>query len=116
MTTILAVNHLLFNLFASVTNSLFALRLQGNEDIRSVVMINCGAICNVVDLLSQLSPEAYVYIVDSNRPVHLANVYPKKDRCRKKLFFHPVSLFSIPDLDPSHITQQSSPLLHFSKV
>ena len=43
-------------------------------------MINCGAICNVVDLLSQLSPEAYVYIVDSNRPVHLANVYPKKDR------------------------------------
>ena len=53
---------------------------QGNEDIRSVVMINCGAICNVVDLLSQLSPEAYVYIVDSNRPVHLANVYPKKDR------------------------------------
>lgn len=54
--------------------------LQGNEDIRSVVMINCGAICNVVDLLSQLSPEAYVYIVDSNRPVHLANVYPTKDR------------------------------------
>ncbi|CBJ26130.1 conserved unknown protein [Ectocarpus siliculosus] len=54
--------------------------IKGNEDIRSVVMINCGAICNVVDLLSQLSPEAYVYIVDSNRPVHLANVYPKKDR------------------------------------
>lgn len=53
---------------------------QGNEDIRSVVMINCGAICNVVDLLSQLSPEAYVYIVDSNRPIHLANVYPTKDR------------------------------------
>ncbi|CAB1099702.1 unnamed protein product [Ectocarpus sp. CCAP 1310/34] len=54
--------------------------IKGNEDIRSVVLINCGAICNVVDLLSQLSPEAYVYIVDSNRPVHLANVYPKKDR------------------------------------
>lgn len=43
-------------------------------------MINCGAICNVVDLLSHLSPEAYIYIIDSNRPVHLANVYPKKDR------------------------------------
>lgn len=53
---------------------------QGNEDIRSVVMINCGAICNVVELLSHLSPEAYIYIVDSNRPVHLANVYPRKDR------------------------------------
>lgn len=50
-------------------------------------MINCGAICNVVDLLSHLSPEAYVYIVDSNRPVHLANVYPKKDRCS----YHPLS-------------------------
>lgn len=35
----------------------------------------------MVDLLSHLSPQAYVYIVDSNRPVHLANVYPKKDRC-----------------------------------
>lgn len=63
------------------TRDLLALvRPQGNDDIRSVVMINCGAICNVVDLLSQLSPEAYVYIVDSNRPVHLANVYPTKDR------------------------------------
>ncbi|CAM9438816.1 unnamed protein product [Ascophyllum nodosum] len=54
--------------------------LKGNSDLRSVVMINCGAICDVVDLLSYLSPEAYVYIIDSNRPVHLANVYPKKDR------------------------------------
>ncbi|CAM9308546.1 unnamed protein product, partial [Hapterophycus canaliculatus] len=54
--------------------------IKGNDDIRSVVMINCGAICNVVELLSELSPQAYVYIVDSNRPVHLANVYPKKDR------------------------------------
>lgn len=59
---------------------------QGNEDIRSVVMINCGAICNVVDLLSHLSPKAYVYIVDSNRPVHLTNVYPKKDRCTGAFF------------------------------
>lgn len=59
---------------------------QGNEDIRSVVMINCGAICNVVDLLSHLSPQAYVYIVDSNRPVHLANVYPLKDRCMGAFF------------------------------
>ena len=56
--------------------------LQGNSDLRSIVMINCGAICDVVDLLSYLSPEAYVYIIDSNRPVHLANVYPKKDRCQ----------------------------------
>lgn len=51
-----------------------------------MVMINCGAICNVVDLLSELSPQAYVYIVDSNRPVHLENVYPKKDRYADSLF------------------------------
>ena len=49
-------------------------------------MINCGAICDVVDLLSHLSPEAYTYIIDSNRPVHLANVYPKRDRCLPLLF------------------------------
>eukprot|EP00904_Undaria_pinnatifida_P002618 jgi/Undpi1/12357/HiC_scaffold_5.g02029.m1 len=54
--------------------------IKDNEDIRSLVMINCGAICDVVDLLSHLSPEAYTYIIDSNRPVHLANVYPKRDR------------------------------------
>lgn len=43
-------------------------------------MINCGAICNVTELLSHQPPEAYVYIVDSNRPIHLANVYPRRDR------------------------------------
>lgn len=67
-----------------LVTSLALVHPQGNEDIRSVVMINCGAICNVVDLLSELSPEAYVYIVDSNRPVHLANVYPTRDRCRRR--------------------------------
>lgn len=51
-------------------------------------MINCGAICDVVDLLSHLSPEAYTYIIDSNRPVHLANVYPKRDRCPPPFLIH----------------------------
>lgn len=51
-------------------------------------MINCGAICDVVDLLSHLSPEAYTYIIDSNRPVHLANVYPKRDRCPPPFLMH----------------------------
>ncbi|CAN0419053.1 unnamed protein product, partial [Laminaria digitata] len=56
------------------------IKVRSLDDIRSLVMINCGAICDVVDLLSHLSPEAYTYIIDSNRPVHLANVYPKRDR------------------------------------
>lgn len=43
-------------------------------DLRSIVMINCGAIVNVTQLL-QLPQHAKCYIFDSHRPVHLANIY-----------------------------------------
>ncbi|CAM9144349.1 unnamed protein product [Choristocarpus tenellus] len=54
--------------------------IKGNEELRSVVMINCGASLNVEKLLSHLVEEAHVYIADSNRPVHLANIYADKSR------------------------------------
>lgn len=50
---------------------------QGNvkaSELRSVVMINCGAIVNVMDLLA-LPPQMKCYIFDSHRPIHLANIY-----------------------------------------
>ncbi|KAJ0395018.1 hypothetical protein ATCC90586_002784 [Pythium insidiosum] len=50
---------------------------EGNvkaSDLRSVVMINCGAIVNVTQLLL-LPREVKCYIFDSHRPIHLANIY-----------------------------------------
>ncbi|DBA01874.1 TPA: hypothetical protein N0F65_006022 [Lagenidium giganteum] len=45
-----------------------------NDDLRSVILINCGAIVNVSELLA-LPPTARCYILDSHRPIHLANIY-----------------------------------------
>uniref|UniRef100_K3X452 CDC45-like protein n=1 Tax=Globisporangium ultimum (strain ATCC 200006 / CBS 805.95 / DAOM BR144) TaxID=431595 RepID=K3X452_GLOUD len=50
---------------------------QGNvkqSELRSVVMINCGAIVNVMELLV-LPAHMKCYIFDSHRPIHLANIY-----------------------------------------
>ncbi|TYZ65771.1 hypothetical protein PybrP1_009972 [[Pythium] brassicae (nom. inval.)] len=48
-------------------------RVRASE-LRSVVMINCGAIVNVLELLA-LPPNMRCYIFDSHRPIHLANIY-----------------------------------------
>lgn len=47
-----------------------------NGEIRSIVMINCGAIVDVCKTLS-LRPEDNIrcFILDSHRPVHLANIH-----------------------------------------
>lgn len=50
---------------------------QGRErpsDVKSIVMINCGAIVNVMQLLA-LPEHMKCYIFDSHRPIHLANIY-----------------------------------------
>lgn len=50
---------------------------QGHErpsDVKSIVMINCGAIVNVMQLLA-LPEDIKCYIFDSHRPIHLANIY-----------------------------------------
>ncbi|RLN98861.1 hypothetical protein BBJ28_00008028 [Nothophytophthora sp. Chile5] len=48
--------------------------VRGSGELRSVVMLNCGAIVNVVELLA-LPPHMKCYIFDSHRPIHLANIY-----------------------------------------
>ncbi len=49
--------------------------LQGSEDVKSVVMIECGATVDVSFILSYLPTESKVYIADSRRPIHLANIH-----------------------------------------
>ncbi len=49
--------------------------LQGSEDVKSVVMIECGATVDVSFILSYLPEESKVYIADSHRPIHLANIH-----------------------------------------
>ncbi len=49
--------------------------LQGSEDVKSVVMIECGATVDVSFMLSYLPEESKVYVADSHRPIHLTNIY-----------------------------------------
>ena len=49
-------------------------RLGPESEIRSIVVLNCGAIVNLKSLLS-LQPEMKCYVIDSHRPMHLTNVY-----------------------------------------
>lgn len=54
--------------------------VKGNDDLRSIVMLNCGAIVDVRTILS-LGKRQSCYIVDSHRPLHLKNVYCDKQIC-----------------------------------
>jgi cell division control protein 45 len=47
---------------------------SGASELRSIVMINCGAIVNIAQLL-QLPRAVKCYVFDSHRPIHLANIY-----------------------------------------
>ncbi|KAE9032788.1 hypothetical protein PR001_g10440 [Phytophthora rubi] len=48
--------------------------LRGGGELRSVVLLNCGAIVDVAKLLA-LPPHVKCYVLDSHRPIHLANIY-----------------------------------------
>lgn len=52
-------------------NDLF---IQGRHEIRSVVMIDCGATVDLGELLS-VSPDMMVYLIDSHRPYNLGNIF-----------------------------------------
>jgi cell division control protein 45 len=47
--------------------------IVNNEEIRSLILINCGGIVDLLDFFS-LPPHTNVYVLDSHRPYHLANV------------------------------------------
>ncbi|UIZ25526.1 hypothetical protein KXD40_006437 [Peronospora effusa] len=48
--------------------------LRDNGELRSVIMLNCGAIVDVMKLLA-LPAHVKCYVLDSHRPIHLANIY-----------------------------------------
>ncbi|KAG7390279.1 DNA replication initiation factor cdc45 [Phytophthora pseudosyringae] len=48
--------------------------LRGGGELRSVVLLNCGAIVDVAKLLA-LPTHVKCYVLDSHRPIHLANIY-----------------------------------------
>ncbi|CAH0513534.1 unnamed protein product [Peronospora belbahrii] len=48
--------------------------IKGNGELRSIILLNCGAIANVAKLLA-LPMHIKCYVLDSHRPVHLANIY-----------------------------------------
>lgn len=43
-------------------------------EVKSLVLIQCGAASNLCKILA-LRPHMHVYVIDSHRPLHLANVY-----------------------------------------
>jgi cell division control protein 45 len=52
--------------------------ITGNQDLRTVIMLNCGARRNMEKVLSGLPANARAYIADAHRPVHLANLYSEE--------------------------------------
>ena len=48
--------------------------LEGlRPSVRTVVMLNCGAVVNLVDFIAHL-PDVVLVVIDSHRPIHLKNV------------------------------------------
>ncbi|OQS02862.1 cell division control protein 45 [Thraustotheca clavata] len=46
-------------------------------DIRSVFLINCGAMIDIYSTMQLQGTNIKVYVIDSHRPIHLANVYDR---------------------------------------
>jgi len=49
-------------------------KIENNDELRTVIMINCGGLVDLTEFLS-LSEILTVYIIDSHRPYNLSNIY-----------------------------------------
>jgi hypothetical protein len=52
--------------------------VRAHSDIKHIIMINCGAVIDLRNEIFQnnmLSPQQSVYVIDTNRPIHLNNVF-----------------------------------------
>jgi cell division control protein 45 len=49
-------------------------KIESNEELRTVIMINCGGLVDLTEFLS-FSEILTVYIIDSHRPYNLSNIY-----------------------------------------
>ncbi|KAJ8608502.1 hypothetical protein CTAYLR_005754 [Chrysophaeum taylorii] len=48
------------------------------EDVRTIVMLNCGARNDLAALLAPRIPGANVFVVDHHRPIHLKNMHARR--------------------------------------
>lgn len=53
--------------------------IQSNPDLSTIIMINCGATVDLLQLL-ELDANRMVYVLDSHRPYHLANVQQENEQ------------------------------------
>lgn len=59
-------------------SSLDAARSLEGGEVRSVVLLNCGASVDLADMVLEHAPRANVFVVDYHRPVHLKNVHSQR--------------------------------------
>eukprot|EP00501_MAST-03F_sp_TOSAG23-6_P001345 GSMAST32.ASY1.ANO1.1394.1 assembled CDS len=48
--------------------------IKDSDELRSIIMLNCGGVVNLHEILS-LPRRISCFVLDSHRPVHLANIY-----------------------------------------
>ncbi|KAL0487744.1 cell division control protein 45 [Acrasis kona] len=62
--------------------------LKGNYSVKTIFVINCGAMVDLSAVVFQncLEPHQVVYVIDSHRPFHLKNIFGRTE-FNKNLFF-----------------------------
>jgi cell division control protein 45 len=49
--------------------------LATHEDVRSIILINCGGVINLMDVFPDLRSNQHVYVLESRRPLNLDNLF-----------------------------------------
>lgn len=56
--------------------------IDTSEDLKSIIMLNCGSRMNLTKVFNLIDkPDLHCFIVDSHRPVHLANIHSPSQVC-----------------------------------
>ncbi|EQC35468.1 hypothetical protein SDRG_07176 [Saprolegnia diclina VS20] len=76
LTSVLQADMIAYSLVPVAGNAQLA-AMAFAADIRSVFLINCGAMIDVYSTMQLGGRNIKVYVIDSHRPLHLANVYDR---------------------------------------
>ncbi|OQR98084.1 cell division control protein 45 [Achlya hypogyna] len=76
LTAVLQADMIAYSLVPVAGNQQLA-DMTFSSDIRSIFLINCGAMIDIFSTLQLQGQNIKVYVVDSHRPIHLANVYDR---------------------------------------
>ncbi|KAG1655059.1 Cell division control protein 45 [Nymphon striatum] len=77
-------------------NDLTSAYSQQTDQIHHVILINCGATYDVLELFEPPNEEVVFFIVDNHRPVDVINIYSEK---QVKLLMKPDSSENVPSFD-----------------